>query len=209
MDSDTESYILLLLADGNLPTGSFVASSGLESFITHGFFDSQASSIANSEPRLPSAALANRAIINYITDNLGSYSHSALPFVSDAHTLAQNYSDYLQVLADDDHRETLAKALEQSTLQKLCSLDALYECMTLNDVSRRASTTQGVALLTLLAKGFCKPPHLALSAGSAEEESLFRLSDRLKAMIRKGETPGHLPICWGFLTAALNLSLGA
>ena len=54
MNSDDEAYILMLLSDGNLPTGkcqvirvdrahltrlegSFVASAGLESYVTHGF----------------------------------------------------------------------------------------------------------------------------------------------------------------------------
>ncbi|KAF8484238.1 hypothetical protein JB92DRAFT_3264389, partial [Gautieria morchelliformis] len=33
---EIEQYILLLLSDGNLPTGSFAPSSGLESYVKHG-----------------------------------------------------------------------------------------------------------------------------------------------------------------------------
>ena len=33
--------------------------------------------------------------------------------------------------------------------------------------------------------------------------------DKLKLAVRREETHGHLPVCWGVLTAALGLSLGA
>ncbi|KAJ7167492.1 UreF-domain-containing protein [Mycena filopes] len=61
-----ETTLLLLLSDSNLPTGSFVASSGLESFLKHGF------------GFIP-------AITTFIRDSLSTYAPSALPFVSDAH----------------------------------------------------------------------------------------------------------------------------
>jgi len=35
-EDERETYLLLLLSDSNLPTGGFVASSGLESFYAHG-----------------------------------------------------------------------------------------------------------------------------------------------------------------------------
>lgn len=207
MDADTEAFILLLLADGNLPTGSFVASSGLESFITHGFFDSHLS--VSTDIRTPQSALANRTLTHYISDNLDSYGHSALPFVADAHAVARGY---VEALSDDS---TNSNEAQENALRKLRSLDALYECMTLNEVTRRASSTQGVALLTLLSKGFSKPVHLddlvnpnAYNRTNSDGEHLLRLSDTLKLIIRKAETPGHLPICWGVLTAALNLSVG-
>ena len=62
-----DSYIELLLTDSNLPTGSFVASSGLESFVKHGFSQSKSKS--------------HESTINFIQDSLATYSHSALPFV--------------------------------------------------------------------------------------------------------------------------------
>ena len=100
-------------------------------------------------------------------------------------------------------------------LGRLRELDELYEVMTLNHVSRRASKTQGVALLTLFSKGFSKPrltKHLPTSDPSSVPESESRaatLLERLKFLVRREDTHGHLPVCWGVLTAALGLSSGA
>ncbi|KAF9031810.1 urease accessory protein UreF [Hymenopellis radicata] len=73
MDGDDDTYILLLLADSNLPTGSFVASSGLESYMKHGF--------------------GSGDVVTFVRDSLASYGRSALPFVSDAHRLMSRYRD--------------------------------------------------------------------------------------------------------------------
>lgn len=172
-DGDSETYILLLLSDSNLPTGSFVASSGLESYVTHGF--------------LPTT-LAPPSTIAFIQDSLATYARSALPFASDA------------------HRVIAAGAPSTKTLGELEALDALYDAMTLNHVARRASQAQGVALLTLYTKGFSPPAHLP---GSGAPAGIAGLVDQLKLAVRRGETPGHLPVCWGVLTGALRLTLGA
>src|ERR1700683_679061 len=100
MDS---TNIELLLTDSNLPTGSFVASSGLESYLKHGFSQS------------------HQSTINFIQDSLATYAHSALPFVSDAHRIVQQFSQ--------NDAETLDK-----TLYDIKALDELYESMTLNHV---------------------------------------------------------------------------
>ena len=198
MDEDTESYIMLLLADGNLPTGSFVASSGLESYVKHGFFYSASTSTLHSSHP---AARSNQAMIDFIQDSLSTYARSALPFVSDAHITTTKYKESLSQGETRDF-----------TLKRLKDFDDLYHCMTLNDVTRRASKAQGVALLTLFSKGFSTP--LLPANGSTEklnskaEQSLFRFVDDLKLIVRKEETHGHLPICWGVLTAALGFSLG-
>jgi urease accessory protein len=182
-NDDEETYILLLLSDSNLPTGSFVASSGLESFVKHGFFPSHSPD----------------SMINFIQDSLATYAHSALPFVSDAHHIVAEFS---RSLIDDDIETT-------STLSRLKALDELYETMTLNHVAKRASKSQGVALLTLYSKGFSKPAFLELGTTEvARETRLLGLVDRLKLVIRREETQGHLPICWGVLTGAFQLSLG-
>lgn len=160
-----ETFILLLLADSNLPTGSFVASSGLESHTTHGFLAK------------PDGTLA------FVRDSLHSYAHSALPFTSDAHAIVAALAQSQDV---------------QQALGSLVALDALYESMTLNHVARRASTAQGTALLALYAKAFAP----------ARSSPAATLVDQLKLAARRGDTHGHLPICWGVLTAALGLSLG-
>lgn len=63
--SSLHDYLLLLLSDSNLPTGGFVASSGLESSLTHGFF------VPGDAPRL----------LSFIKLSLVSYARLAVPFV--------------------------------------------------------------------------------------------------------------------------------
>lgn len=161
-----DDYLLLLLADSNLPTGSFIASSGLESYTTHGF-------------------LSHTPLLAFVHDSLHSYAHSALPVVSDAHRIMSTV--------------TAEHVNLRGPLDALVSLDAFYESITLNHVARRASTSQGVALLTLYSKAFA-PAHSPHPAAS--------LVDQLKLAVRRGDTHGHLPVCWGVLTGALHLSLG-
>lgn len=182
---DTEQYLLLLLSDGNLPTGSFVASSGLESYVKHGF--------------LPSHSSGER-IVDFIRHSLESYSHSALPFVTDTHiTLSEALTTW---------KESGAMKLEESR-ENIIRLDALYDAMTLNHVARRASKAQGVALLTLFSKGFSCPAWLVSEDGDISPWSAFSsFIDQLKLDIRRNTTHGHLPVCWGVLTVALGLSLG-
>jgi urease accessory protein len=172
MDTEAEEYLLLLLADSNLPTGSFVASSGLESYLKHGFGALSASSAD--------------ATLNFVCCSLESFARSTLAFVTGAHEALVSASG-----------ENI-----QDTLIRLRELDELYHCMTLNNVTRRASQSQGVALLTLYSKGFAR-------AGSEDTKVQFHkdLVDEFKLSIRRGDTPGHLPICWGTLTGALGLSL--
>ncbi|KAI0650505.1 hypothetical protein C8Q79DRAFT_389828 [Trametes meyenii] len=194
MDSDHESYILLLLSDSNLPTGSFVASAGLESYVTHGFFTELTS------PSMSPPADKMDYTVNFLRDNLSTYAHSALPFVLDTHIVVEEaLREYDEGRADD-------------VVSRLIELDDLYDSMTLNHVARRASKSQGVALLTLFSKGFARPqlsqhfPSSTISEQSRPETPASTLADRLKLLVRREETHGHLPICWGVLTAALGLS---
>lgn len=69
--SDIE-YTLLVLSDGNLPTGSFVASSGLESYLAHGFTDAQ-------------------GLVPFFRSSLATYAASALLFVHEAHVVVSDY----------------------------------------------------------------------------------------------------------------------
>ena len=193
-DDDAETYILLLLSDSNLPTGSFVSSSGLESYVKHGFTSSSSSAVV--------------ATVEFVRNSLASYARSALPFVSDVHRAVMEYSSYQET----DGKEGVGtdKRLDD-ILKTLTDLDGLYQAMTLNHVSRRASMSQGVALLTLYSKGFSRPPTLSAFSGpeSRDHESRMRiLLDQFKLKVRREEVFGHLPICWGALAAALGLSLG-
>lgn len=186
VDGDDETYLLLLLADGNLPTGSFVASSGLESFITHGFSGGSADTLNNT--------------VSFIRDSVATYARSALPFVADVHRIVTEA--VINRGADD-----LAGPLDR-VCEGIRALDDLYEAMTLNHVAKRASKSQGVALLTLYTKGFSPPPSLPIKPPTTRDEFVGKLVDRYKLKIRREEVQGHLPVCWGILTAALNVSLG-
>ncbi|KAF8524608.1 UreF-domain-containing protein [Hysterangium stoloniferum] len=170
--ADDESYLLLLLSDGNLPTGSFVASSGLESYVKHGFLRSK----------------STEGVMDFIRSSVESYAHTALPFVTQAH----------KAVSEANFEGTRCR-------DRVLHLDSLYDVMTLNHVARRASRAQGVALLTLFSKGFSRPSWLAVE--DAPESRVSEFIDDLKLQVRLEATPGHLPICWGAMTAALNLSL--
>ncbi|CDO73779.1 hypothetical protein BN946_scf185015.g107 [Trametes cinnabarina] len=202
MDSDHEAYILLLLSDSNLPTGSFVASAGLESYVTHGFFTDLAPTAGQVTAPPPDKMVYT---VNFLRDSLSSYARSALPFVLDAHVVVEDALKKPQAAPED---------WLDSTLRRLVELDELYEATTLNHVARRASRNQGVALLTLFSKGFSEPQlplhlHRPGPLAPQPEASAAKLADRLKLLVRREETHGHLPICWGVLTAALQLSSGA
>ncbi|KAF6762210.1 hypothetical protein DFP72DRAFT_878254, partial [Ephemerocybe angulata] len=89
-------------------------------------------------------------------------------------------------------------------------LDNQYEALTLNHVARRASKAQGVALLTLYSKGFTTPSNLSAYSDPKKrnnEKCMLQLLDKFKLQVRREEVTGHLPVCWGALTAALGLTL--
>ena len=184
--TDDEAYLLLLLADGNLPTGSFVASSGLESFVAHGFFGGSTDNLNNT--------------VNFIRDSVATYARSALPFVADVHQVVA------KAVVDRDVEDLVGRL--DRVYEEIKILDELYDTMTLNHVTKRASKSQGVALLTLYTKGFSLPASLPTKHTTAREAFVGKLVDQYKLRIRKVEVQGHLPICWGILTAALNITLG-
>ena len=183
---DDETYLLLLLADGNLPTGSFVASSGLESFVAHGFFGGPTHHLDST--------------VDFIRDSVATYARSALPFVADVHQVV------MKAVVDGDP-DDLAGPVDR-VCEEIKSLDELYETMTLNHVAKRASKSQGVALLTLYTRGFSHPMSLSTKRATARETFVGKLVDQYKLKIRSEEVQGHLPVCWGILTAALKISLG-
>lgn len=193
MDDDQEAYLLLLLSDSNLPTGSFVASAGLESYITHGLFSPSARGLQGTMD----------ATMDFLRDSLRTYARSALPFVSDAHRAVESMLAAPSSSGQDDASST--------AVAKIKAPDDLYEAMTLNHVARRASKSQGVALLTLYSKGFSRPAFM--QARTPDDSDTLRQTqaglfiDRLKLEVRREHTHGHLPTCWGILTAALGLSL--
>src|ERR1700742_4172566 len=102
MEVEAEEYLLLLLADSNLPTGSFVASSGLESYIKHGF-----GSLSTS---------GTDATLSFVRCSLDSFARSTLAFVTDTHQAVSNAA-VAQV------RDT------EPILARIRELDESYHCM--------------------------------------------------------------------------------
>ena len=188
MQDDKESYLLLLLSDANLPTGSFVASAGLESTAAHALLH---------VPGPPGSD-----ILAFLRSSVDTYARSALPFARDAHRVVAAYAS----------GETPEPELD-AALAALTHLDALYDASTLNHVARRASCAQGAALLTLFTRGFTRPS-LLLTTDAATDDYDHRaaaLVAALKLRVRRGEPDapaGHLPVCWGVLTGALGLTVG-
>jgi len=164
------------------------SSSSLMSYLKHGF-------------PAPPIVSAFESTIGFVRDSLASYAKSALPFVSDAHRSVESFA--LDIKEEDEGRIGGIMGI-------LIELDSLYQAMTLNHVARRASTAQGVALLNLYSKGFSRSASVAAfpSMRSPQHENqMAKLVDEYKLKIRREEVPGHLPICWGLLTAALGLTL--
>lgn len=205
--SAIERHVLYILLDSNLPTGGFVASSGLESYAKHGFFSaSHLASLSSSNngraarPGTTTTADVQEAVVAFAKSSVMNYAKSTLAFVKDAWTLLDHLSS-----------SNSGEASTKMSVDTLIKLDNLYEAMTLNHVTRRSSTAQGIALLTLLTKGFA-PPNLAsdpYGPTSGSNELWWKPSvDMYKRLIRRGEAHGHLPVCWGVLTRAMGLSLG-
>lgn len=173
--SDAEQHLLFVLLDSNLPTGGFVASSGLESFAKHGHLPAN-----RRDP--------TEGILTFVRESVRNYAASTLPFADDAWSLIS--------------RDGGASHEPEKVVEDLCRIDHRHDAMMLNHVSRRSSTAQGIALLTLYTKGLA-PPSDAQHTSAVEQ-----VIDRFKLRIRKGQTPGHLAVCWGLITGALDMSIG-
>jgi urease accessory protein len=208
-DLDLERHVLYILLDSNLPTGGFVASSGLESYAKHGFFSSP--SHLGQQGNTNTRARVQEAVVEFCKRSVMNYAKSTLGFVNDAWTVMDRLAS---VSLSSDSLSASSSAICERTVEDLNQLDRVYEAMTLNHVTRRSSIAQGIALLTLLTKGFAPPfPDVNVQAdetGGDLTERIWWTSavDGYKSSTRRGESPGHLPVCWGVLTRAMGLSLG-
>lgn len=198
-----EAYLLSLLSDSNLPTGGFVASSGLESYSVHGFLRQQSSgqdaaSTSKSAPP-PVRDRVATATIDFVRSSLQSYARSAVPFLLDAHRLV---TDVLAAHIDSDEGQVKL----EDALTTLINLDSAYHAFSPNHVLRRASKAQGMALLILYSKSFA-PPH---SATGPAQHLIDAYKQRVRASASRDAAPhGHLPVCWGVFTAALGMGAQA
>src|SRR5258708_63585 len=209
-----ETYLLLILSDSNLPTGSFVASVGLESTAAHALFHPPPPTSPAASATGTSTSTDSSDILAFLRNSVDTYARSALPFARDAHRVSTAYAN--GEIAELD-----------VALAALARVDALYDASTLNHVARRASWAQGIALLTLYTKAFSRPPFLftPMTGRTMSDDHASFLDERerdresragalvaaLRLRVRQGESndaPGHLPVCWGVLTGALGLDVG-
>jgi urease accessory protein len=218
--SPEELHLLYILLDSNLPTGGFVSSSGLESYVKHGFLGhpsysaSAFASDPNKETKEFLAVKGTKDIIRGVTDfaeaEVGHYANTTGCFVRDSWTLVDSFlSPHPQEEDDGGRLKTILGKIEE--------LDGYHESTLLSHVARRASKAQGVAMLTLFGRGLTRPvgfePDQSEEQGQVEDEGVKEkkskdLIDAYKLLVRKGSVPGHLAICWGIITAALGLALG-
>lgn len=195
-DPDTEEYLLWVLADSNLPTGTcmgptdlggFIASAGLESYHVHGFLTH------DSKPGTTQQQVIQRTV-EFVSFSLMNYVKSSLPYFYAAYRITRQFA----------HDTDLA-------LRILSWLDWQHHTLILNHVSRRASMIQGSALLSLYAKSFARPDHAASRLIDQLRTNTRRGSAKLNngslSLQTKDELAGHLAICSGVFSAAVGLSL--
>lgn len=237
--SPAAQHLLYVLLDSNLPTGGFVASSGLESYAKHGFLASDVKTDAYDETEIddilahiaqlsaergskkafaarrrhgPTSAAASNVTtptVRFIKYELDNFHNSTGFYLRHAYAIV---SAYLAEFREDEDAASLQKR-EAAAVEALVALDAEQESTLLSQVQRRASKTQGVALLTLYGRGlapppsfFSTPPSASLAAVSeAKEEAKKSLISAFKLTVRRGRSHGHLSLCFGVLCALLEI----
>ncbi|CAG8517844.1 21187_t:CDS:2 [Cetraspora pellucida] len=177
-NTNREDWLLWQFTDSALPTGGFVASAGLESA-------TQAGHVTNTE-----------SLLLFLSSSIDNYAYSSLPFVTDTWWAVDIGSPGNENL-NDKEKDSVNNM--EKIMEKIISLDNLYDACTSNYVTKRASKAQGVAMLTLFAKSF------------ANEDSKPNMKDsvveKFKLRVRKEISYGHLPICFGLVTKCLGISL--
>lgn len=174
---DLEEHLVLIIADSSLPTGGFVASSGLESYWAHGL-------LQNHSQRSP--------IISFLSKYINNYSKQVAGYVLDTHKVVSLYLYKSDTIVQKDQIIDIIKNLDHS-----------FHSMLLNHVAQRASKAQGVAFLTLYSKSFSQDE--AGSSNQTRLSRGRTLLSHLKQDIRAENCHGHLPICWAVFMAAIGI----
>lgn len=191
---------MLLLSDSSLPVGGFVSSSGLESFVSHGFLAHCNTDLTRSE-----------AILNFAFSNAQSYANLSAAFFYHLNALVRD------ALADSKNPSNLSPELllsiQENQAQRIAlvtrKLNQLFDSMCLSPVNRRNSYAQGAAFLLLYTKSFAPSSDAALHLPATGPGSLKScLIDALKREIRRGNWSIHYPISFAFVTSLLELSFG-
>jgi len=203
--SAAELHLLFTLSDSALPTGGFIASSGLESYAKHGFLVSPSSPASFSSYPNP-ASSPSQALTEFARAEVEHYANTTAVFVISAFKCVESA---LSISTEEKGRE--------KPIDELVHVDAFHEATLLSHVSRRSSKAQGVALLTLFSRGLAVPTGFGPSTSDPKHQTeLDPAGERggrdivmgYKRLIRAGRAMGHLAVCWGVMTAVLGLSLG-
>ncbi|KAI1331970.1 UreF-domain-containing protein [Xylariaceae sp. FL0255] len=152
---DSSHHYLLLLSDSALPLGSFAFSSGLESYLAHSKpppAPPSPSSPSSQQQRL----LYKPSFASFLPLSLSSYASTTLPFVLAAH--------------------------RDPSFESLRDLDDALDASIICAVGRRASVSQGRALLSIWEKSLRPPGSSSLSSSplassSEDKESRQALVD--------------------------------
>ncbi|KAF8427257.1 hypothetical protein EV426DRAFT_506166, partial [Tirmania nivea] len=176
---DPSLHLLLILSDSALPLGSFAFSSGLESYLTH--HQRQASSHP-STPQQPPTTLLRR----FLSLSLSSLANTTLPFITAAYNTPNHPT----------HTTT------HSAISSILHLSDIFDATTTCPVLRRASTTQGKALLSVWEKSLRPSPHR--TPPSVVDLPALITSYRHQS---GNDNPPHLPIAWALISLYSNLAL--
>ncbi|KAJ1833797.1 hypothetical protein LPJ63_002467 [Coemansia sp. RSA 2711] len=182
---DRETWLLWLLADSQLPTGGFVASAGLEAAVQAGLVHENAPETERD------------SFVEFIRSSAQNQARFALPFCSLAHEQAS------QQLGSKDADAVTDDAVA-AVLEPLQRIDDYHQAMlSSNSVAMRASIAQGGGLLSLFNRGYAHAHFMADERGRLGAQA----AKRLQRLARLGEVRGHWPVIFGFVCAAIGISL--
>jgi len=185
--SRLEEYLLLLLSDSNLPTGGFVASSGLESFDQHGYISSLSKEVG---------------LVEFVKKSLDNYSKVNGEIVKRSWGLLEEYK--MNSRGGKGKGKEVLMEEEDRVIEELLEVDRLCTAMILNQISSRASIAQGNALLSLYSRA------LAPSSPGYEDQGVVEVVERIRRDVRgaKGGWKGNQSTAFGIVMSATGLSLG-
>ena len=185
--SRLEEYLLLLLSDSNLPTGGFVASSGLESFDQHGYISSLSK---------------ETGLVEFVKKSLDNYSKVNGEIVKRSWGLLEEYK--MNSRGGKRKGKEVMMEEEDRVMEELLEVDRLCTSMILNQISSRASIAQGNALLSLYSRA------LAPSSPGYEDQGVVEVVERIRRDVRgaKGGWRGNQSTAFGIVMSATGLSLG-
>ncbi|KAJ2746312.1 hypothetical protein GGI20_001434 [Coemansia sp. BCRC 34301] len=184
---EKETWLLWLLADSQLPTGGFVASAGLEAAMQAGLVSGRA------------ADDASNSLTEFIRDSAHNQARFALPFCSRAY---EGAAERLARVAEDAGANDGTAIAAMVT--DFCDLDSYHHVMlSSNRVAMRASLAQGGGLLSLFIRGYALANFMADRRG----QTCVGVAKQLQRLSRLGEAKVHWPTVFGFVCAALGVSL--